>query len=153
MQLIERNFQRRYVHDHSRFFRALNIRPADPSRDIYKSIAHELANFLRVLSRREAKTDEHFSQWNDQFNVRSYVYILRHRKLNISLKAFRDATSDLSATKHSLTVFNERFVDDLSGLLQVSCITKIRQLNAEFYGLDGEYNVQWPSFPSIGGNP
>ncbi|KAL5514457.1 hypothetical protein ACEPAG_2545 [Sanghuangporus baumii] len=77
----------------------------DPSRDVYKNITHELTNFLQAVSRREATTDEYFSRWD------------------VQLKAFEDATADLSSTKHSLTNFNENFVDNLNGLLLMVNLT------------------------------
>ncbi|OCB86490.1 hypothetical protein A7U60_g6384 [Sanghuangporus baumii] len=93
--------------------RSLNgIFNVDPSRDVYKNITHELTNFLQAISRREAKTDEYFSRWDDRLN------------------AFEDTTADLSLTRHSLTNFNERFVDNLNGLLQM--------VNLTFDGLSSE---------------
>ncbi|KAL5521506.1 hypothetical protein ACEPAF_2254 [Sanghuangporus sanghuang] len=93
--------------------RSLNgIFNVDPSRDVYKNITHELTNFLQAISRREAKTDEYFSRWDERLN------------------AFEDTTADLSLTRHSLTNFNERFVDNLNGLLQM--------VNLTFDGLSSE---------------
>ncbi|KAL5476689.1 hypothetical protein ACEPAI_2875 [Sanghuangporus weigelae] len=84
----------------------------DPSRDVYRNITHELMNFLQTIARRETKTDEYFSRWDDRLNV------------------FQDTTADLSATKHSLMDFNEHLVDNLNGLLLM--------VNLTFDGLSSE---------------